>query len=416
MLAVSISVAVVLCLWAGPVAAQTPSPDPAPAPPVAGADDEVKQMDVVDVLRRIRGKPDPPEDPGSAMLVISPVIGARPVAGAFVGVAGNVAFRMGTPETTRISSAVGSFTVSTSRQVSLTAKTTAFGSEERWRLETDYRLQWTSQEMFGLGMPPPLDDAQLTRFDYLRAYQAVYREVVPFLHVGGGLYFDRHADVRPDQDDDPRWADSPYVAYSTANGFPLDTQTSAGFGGEVVWDSRDNFINPDKGMLARGGYKLLIDDFLGGDSTWGRVNLDLRAYRAVRRSPAHKLAMWLYADVAAHGTAPYFQLPSTANDTYTRSGRGYAEGHFRGEKLAFAELEYRGRLTANGLLGMVVFANATSVADTSTGQALFDRAAPGGGAGLRLLMNKRSKTNIAFDVGFGERGNRGIYLAIQEAF
>lgn len=406
--------ALVLSLWTAQPAAQTASPGPGTLQ-AAGADD-AKEMDVMDLLRRIRGKPDPPENPGSAMFVISPVIGARPTAGAFLGVAGNVAFRMGPPETTRISSAVGSFTVSTSRQVSLTAKTTTFGSEERWRLETDYRLQWTSQEMFGLGMPPPLDSAQLTRFDYLRAYQAVYRRVVPFLHVGGGLYFDRHANVRPDSDDDPRWQDSPYVEYSTTHGFPLDTQTSAGPGGEIVWDSRDNFINPDKGVLARGGYKLLINDFLGGDSNWGRVNLDFRAYRAVRRSPAHKLAMWLYADVVAHGTAPYFHLPSTGNDTYTRSGRGYAEGHFRGEKLAFAELEYRARLTANGLLGIVVFANATSVADTSAGQALFDRVAPGGGAGLRLLMNKRSKTNIAFDVGFGERGNRGIYLAIQEAF
>jgi hypothetical protein len=407
--------ALIICLWAVPAVAQTPGPAPATSPPAASPD-EVRQMDVADLLRRIRGKPDPPDEPGSRMLVLSPVIGARPVAGAFVGAAGNVAFHLGKPETTRISSAVGSFTVSTAKQVSLTARTTAFGSEERWRVETDYRLQWTSQEMFGLGMPPPLDDAQLTRFDYLRLYQSVFREAAPFLHIGGGLYFDRHANVRPDDEDDPQWASSPYVEYSTANGFPLDTQTSAGVGGDVVWDSRDNFINPDKGVLARGGYKVFLDDFLGGSSTWGRVNVDLRAYPSLGRSPAHKLAMWLYADLVAHGTAPYFHLPSTANDTFGRSGRGYAEGHFRGEKLTFAELEYRGRLTANGLLGMVVFANATAVADTSHGQALFDRVAPGGGAGLRVLMNKRSRTNIAVDVGFGERGNRGIYLAIQEAF
>jgi outer membrane protein assembly factor BamA len=311
---------------------------------------------------------------------------------------------------------VGSSTISTNSQVNLTLKTTAFAADERWRLEADYRLQWTSQEMFGLGMPPPLDSAQLARFDYLRLYQALYREVRPFLHVGGGVYIDRHADVRPDDENDPQWPSSPYVEYSTANGLPLEAQTSVGPGVEMVWDSRDNFINPDHGVLARGGYKVLINDFLGGDSTWGRVNLDLRAYRHLPRRSPHKIAMWVYADLVAHGTAPYFHLPSTANDTYTRSGRGYAEGHFRGEKLAFTELEYRAPLTANGLLGMVVFANATSVADTSKGQALFDRVAPGGGAGLRLLMNKRSKTNIAFDVGFGERGNRGIYLAIQEAF
>ena len=60
--------------------------------------------------------------------------------------------------------------------------------------------------------------------------------------------------------------------------------------------------------------------------------------------------------------------------------------------------------------------NATTVSNRSAGEQIFDRFAPGGGAGLRLLLNKRSKTNLAFDVGFGERGNRGIYLAIQEAF
>lgn len=39
-----------------------------------------------------------------------------------------------------------------------------------------------------------------------------------------------------------------------------------------------------------------------------------------------------------------------------------------------------------------------------------------GGAGLRLLINKRSRTNLAFDIGFGEKGNKGVCLAVQEAF
>ena len=47
---------------------------------------------------------------------------------------------------------------------------------------------------------------------------------------------------------------------------------------------------------------------------------------------------------------------------------------------------------------------------------LFDSFAPAGGAGLRLLMNKRSKTNLCFDVGVGEQGSKGVYLAVQEAF
>jgi hypothetical protein len=70
----------------------------------------------------------------------------------------------------------------------------------------------------------------------------------------------------------------------------------------------------------------------------------------------------------------------------------------------------------NGLLGMVVFLNMTTVTNLETGERLFHSFAPGGGAGLRLLINKRSNTNLCFDVGFGKEGSRGVSLAVQEAF
>ena len=65
---------------------------------------------------------------------------------------------------------------------------------------------------------------------------------------------------------------------------------------------------------------------------------------------------------------------------------------------------------------MVAFLNTTSIADLDDGERLFDSFATGGGAGIRLLINKRSQTNLCFDAGFGIKGSKGIYLAIQEAF
>ena len=70
----------------------------------------------------------------------------------------------------------------------------------------------------------------------------------------------------------------------------------------------------------------------------------------------------------------------------------------------------------NGLLGMVVFVNTTTASNLETGEKIFDSFATGGGAGVRVSINKRSKTNLCFDVGFGKAGSKGIYLAIQEAF
>ena len=124
----------------------------------------------------------------------------------------------------------------------------------------------------------------------------------------------------------------------------------------------------------------------------------------------------MFADLVVGGVAPYLRLAGDAGDTYGRSARGYAEGQFRGERLAYGEIEYRGTLTRNGLLGMVAFLNTTTADQSGQRRTPLRQLRTGGGAGLRLLINKRSKTNLCFDVGFGKQGSKGVYLAVQEAF
>jgi hypothetical protein len=65
---------------------------------------------------------------------------------------------------------------------------------------------------------------------------------------------------------------------------------------------------------------------------------------------------------------------------------------------------------------MVAFLNTTTVTNLDNDERLFDSFATAGGAGLRLLINKRSKTNLCFDFGIGKQGSRGVYLAVQEVF
>jgi len=114
------------------------------------------------------------------------------------------------------------------------------------------------------------------------------------------------------------------------------------------------------------------------------------------------------------GSAPYLDLPATAANE--RSARGYGEGRYRGEQLLYGEMEYRSAVTKGGLLGFVAFVNTTTIGSQEAGEKLFDSFAPGAGMGLRVLLNKRSKTNLCTDYGWGKQGSRGFYLAIQEAF
>ena len=103
-------------------------------------------------------------------------------------------------------------------------------------------------------------------------------------------------------------------------------------------------------------------------------------------------------------------------DTYGRSGRGYPQGRFRGEELVYGEAEYRWTATENGLFGMVAFLNTETLSSRQTDEDLFDSFATGAGFGFRLMLNKRSKTNLCFDIGFGQGRLARGYFAVQEAF
>lgn len=402
------------------MAAQAQSPPPDEDRTQAAPDPPAETMDVFDLLRKLRHKEGDaqaePWDYRKPMIAFAPVIGAKPSSGVLFGAAGNIAFYRGDPSTTHISSMVASVTFSTKKQTSLTNRFTMFAPESRWRFDGDDRFQWTSLDTYGLGTSADTRVGIVADFDFFRFHHTAYYRLRPALYAGAGLYFDNHTSVGPSEGEEPEWTESPYVTYSEAHGLPLNSQISAGTSLDLLWDNRDSFINADHGWLAKAAYRTLFDGFLGGDSSWQKLTLDLRTYVNVSHDRRHRIAFWGFADLVVGGVAPFFDLPSTAGDTYGRSARGYAEGQFRGERLVYGEVEYRGALTRNGLLGMVAFLNTTTVTNLDTGEHLFDSFATGGGAGLRLLINKRSKTNLCFDVGFGKQGSRGVYLAIQEAF
>ena len=406
---VATAIVAVFVVVSGAAAQSSPAPEPT--------------TDIFDVWRAFRKKDKAAEpaawDYRKTMKAFAPVIGAKPSSGALIGVAGNIAFYRGDPATTRISSMVASLTFSSKGQTSLTDRFTMFGRDDRYRLEADHRAQWTSLDTGPLGTSANTEDSVLTNFDFFRLHHTGYYQLRRGLYAGAGFYFDNHINIGPREDDadaDAEWAESPFVQYSEAHGLPLDGQASVGPSVDLLWDTRDSFINAARGWLAKASYRMSFDGLLGADASWQRVNLDVRTYRPVSGSGRHTIAGWMFADMIVGGVAPFLDLPGTGLDTYGRSARGYSEGQFRGERLAYGEIEYRGTLMKNGLLGMVAFVNATTISNLQQDEHLFDSVAIAGGAGLRLLINKRSKTNLCFDFGVGKNGSRGIYLAVQEAF
>lgn len=382
--------------------AQTPAPTP--------------EVDVGDLVRAWRHKePRPAAEPGQPMIVAAPIIGSNPSAGFLVGAAAQMAVYRGDPSTTRITSGIASFSISTRKQLLFNLRFDTYSDGNRWFIKGDNRFQDTSQDTYGFGTATPASAAVTADYNFIRVHETAYRQVAKDIYVGGGFLFDSHTSVEPNEDAEPGWSASPYVIYSQQHGLPLDSQQSAGLSLNLLLNRRDDDINARRGWRVDARYRTSFDGFLGADSSWQALDVDARAYLSLDRGRRQRLAFWSYASVT-DGVAPYFDGPSTVMDTYGRSARGYQEGRYRGEQLVYAETEYRAPLMRSGLLGMVAFATMTTVSDRASGEALFDAVAPSAGGGLRLLLSKQSRTNLCVDVAWGKAGASGVYLAIQEAF
>ena len=363
-----------------------------------------------------KGEDDPPPQDGAAneaFFVLVPSISSKPSTGFSVGVSGNVAFYSGDPETTHISSVVGGAKGTQLGQLLTGVRLNVFTEDDRWFVQSDNRFSATSQETYGLGPSTTTSDQENWKYDYVRLYETAYKQVGKQLFVGGGFGVSRYSSIRPGSSANDEAA---YVDYTTSHGFPLDHQTSGGTTLGVFYDSRTNAINSQSGWLASVTLRTYFDGFLGGDSTWQELYTDVRTYRKLTTDGRRRLAFWVWSDMVLGGVAPYFDLPETGGDSSGRSARGYAQGRFRGEKLVYGEVEYRDTLTRNGLVGFVAFLNTTTLSNSETGDRLFQGWAPGAGFGFRFLLNKRSRTNLCTDWGWGKDGSHGFYLSVQEAF
>ena len=94
---------------------------------------------------------------------------------------------------------------------------------------------------------------------------------------------------------------------------------------------------------------------------------------------------------------------------------GYTVSYFKGTQYNYSEIEYRFPITRNKFLSGVTFFH-MQTANNELGTYLFQQWQPGGGAGIRVLFNKATRTNLCLDYAFGKYGSRGFFLGLNEAF
>ena len=398
------------------------------------ADSICPERDLPDLVRSALNKPAKAISEDASSLMLLPIIGSNPAIGFMVGVGGQYAFKM--PEDASYSLIAGSIQFTTKQQFIIMLKNNIYTRNNRIFFNGDWRFLIYSQSTYGLGTTAPeggiidyqfglggveTNSDSLTQpmtFNFGRMHQSIGFEIAEDMYLGLGYHFDYYfqiADKKLKLNPGDSLITSHY-AYNTYHGFDTKKYFSSALGVQFVIDKRDNMIQAYKGYFFsfnwQGGYK-----FTGNDRSSNAFHLEWRSFHGLsERNPSHLIAFWFLGDFTQEGTLPYMVLPATAYDQRGRSARGYTQGRFRGNQMVYGEVEYRFPISkCGGVLGGVLFMNATSANNPALSLNLFESVKPGYGFGLRVKADKQSRTNFAIDLGFGHK-SAGFYFAVSESF
>jgi len=377
--------------------------------------DTVPQKDVIDIIRSVfkisKEKPRP-ADPVEKKFYFSflPVSSSMDGPGKALITSTTLGFYLGLKATTNISSISFTPYFNFTGRYGLPIRSNIWLNNDTWLIQGDTRVLVYPTYTWGLNGNEPESDKFLLNYKYARFYQSALKQITPYFFAGIGYDFDSYVDLDITSPNNGAFRDySGYKYGTTADG----NSFSSGPTVNLLYDTRNNSLNPVPGFYTNIIYRLSTVPF-GSNNNWQSLYIDLRKYVSITNSgPKNILAFWSYYWTSLTPGTPYLDLPSIGMDPNQRSGRGIEQSRYRGQRLFYFETEYRRDITANGLLGFVIFSNINSTTQSNSNR--FEYWHPAGGTGLRIKFNKKSNTNIALDYGFS-KNYQTVLINLGEAF
>lgn len=370
---------------------------------------EVPEKDVPDVFSQLFRKSHTSDNhtdtiTSKPVFTVVPAIGYTLQTKLVATLSGNVVFHFN--QTANLSTITASAAYTQRKQFTLPLESNIWTKGNKFNLVGDLRFYKYPQSTYGLGSASDVKNENQMDYIYFRFYEMIQKKITGNFFAGAGFILDYHWNISEEGTKNGTVSD--YKKYGTA------THTrSAGITLNALYDIRDNPINPSKGFYTNIQYRHNYKGF-GSTTNWQSLIVDVRKYIPFPGASENILALWSYDWLVLKGKPPYLDLPSNGWDSYSSTGRGYIQGRFRGVQMVYGEAEYRFRITQNGLFGGVLFANASSFSAQSGSR--LQTIQPGFGPGLRIKLNKVSKTNISIDYGFGSHGSNGLFINIGELF
>jgi hypothetical protein len=389
-------------------------------------DTVASQYDVADLFRGIF-RPNKTVDLNHkpSGITIIPNVAYNPSIGAQIGIKAVVGRILGEKPNTLMSVAATSASITTKGILYFYLNHNVYTPGNTYNLQGSLVAAKTVTPDFGLGignaangsaadlaLSNPDRKGYVLHAEYYSFKEKIYKQVYEHLFAGAGASFDIRRNI---EDRNSVEELTPYNIYSDKYGFDRSRYQSNGLLFNLQYTTRDNQNRAYKGIYADAGIRI-NQTWLGSSKNAVQITTDFRKYWSLSsRNPEHVIAFWNWGSYLLSGALPYLELPGTGKDAYFRSGRGYTVGYFKAPQYFYSELEHRFPITRNKFLSGVTFLNIQTANDMQ-GTRLFERWQPGGGAGLRVLFNKDTRTNLCLDYAFGKYGARGFFLGLAEVF
>jgi hypothetical protein len=369
--------------------------------------DTVRQTDLVDFLVRIFKIKDSEERRNERKIRFS-LFPTRSAASGdkTVFTSFNLAFLLGDLKDTKVSNIYFYPYIGFGGQYGFQIQPNIWLKRNSWNFIGEYFILNYPQNTWGLGGNSQEENLTLIDYDHIRIHQNFMKGIFPNFSVGLGYAYDKHYNIKVEE--------SGYSDVITGY-MPEDKDytVSSGITVPFMFDLRNNQLNPQNGFMASLTYSF-YDPIFGSDSRWQSLFIDSRKYFRLPGVKPKILALRGYYWTIISGNPPFLDLPANRWEPVPGSvSRGIRQNRYRSNAMLYFETEYRFGITANGLLGGVVFANVTSASDYNTQK--FNYWHPAAGTGIRLKFNKYSNTNVTLDFGFSKEF-ASVYVNIGEAF
>lgn len=362
----------------------------------------------------------------NSFFLIIPAIGTQPATGFFFGGVAQYTFK-GKQKADKYSIANLGITYTVKNQWLVNVKNNILLKNNRIFLSGDYRIYLFSQPNYGLGtniIPRKrnqdpgfsLDSlAQPMDYNYFKFHQTASFEVKKNFYVGGGINIDWYSKISDKELDVANEKFTYHYDYNQKYGFNNSEYFLTGVSLNLVYDSRDNQVNSTRGWFANINYRF-NPVFFDNQRYSNILYTEYRSFIPVsQKNERYILAIWTYGQFVTRGKVPYLNLPAIGWDQRSRSGEGYTQGLFRGTNLVYLATEFRFPITCNQMFSGTVFTNFITTSNPDTNTQLFSSIQPAAGIGLRILIDKSTRTNLIVDYAWGNQ-SKGFYLNAGETF